>query len=118
MTPSELVESWKRVHSRWDDPRTPHFPQETHCIDIEVARRLALDLATATQRTQALWAALATVLDQIDYTASACSPTEMVGACLPTSVIRIAREALGKPAVPGPAGGSDVAGDQQHDQHD
>ena len=43
---------------------------------------------------QKLRAALATVLDQVDYTAGACALTEMVGACLPVEVIKMAREAL------------------------
>ena len=38
--------------------------------------------------------ALRLVLDQVDYTAGACSVTEMVGACLPVKVIEIARAAL------------------------
>lgn len=37
---------------------------------------------------------LGVVLDQVDYTAGACGPTEMVGACLPVEVIKHAREAL------------------------
>lgn len=38
--------------------------------------------------------ALQVVLDQVDYTAGNCGPTEMVAACLPKEVIRLAREAL------------------------
>jgi len=38
-----------------------------------------------------LWAALLTVLDAVDYTTGACSPTEAVGAVLPGEVIRMAR---------------------------
>lgn len=38
--------------------------------------------------------ALLLVLDQVDYTKHACSPTEMVGACLPTEVIDRARQAI------------------------
>jgi hypothetical protein len=38
--------------------------------------------------------ALLLVLDQVDYTAGACSLTEMVGAVLPKEVIQKAREAL------------------------
>lgn len=34
------------------------------------------------------------ILDQVDYTAGACSPTEMVGAVLDKSVIAICRKAL------------------------
>ena len=37
---------------------------------------------------------LATILDQVDYTAGSCGPTEMVGACLPVEVIKQARQAL------------------------
>jgi hypothetical protein len=38
--------------------------------------------------------ALATVLDQVDYTQGACSPTEMVAAVLPQPVLEFARAAL------------------------
>lgn len=37
---------------------------------------------------------LGVVLDQVDYTRGACSPTEMVGACLDQSVIASARKTL------------------------
>lgn len=40
-----------------------------------------------------LASALRLVLDQVDYTAGACSVTEMVGACLPASVLAIAHAA-------------------------
>jgi hypothetical protein len=42
----------------------------------------------------ALRVALRLVLDQVDYTNGACGATNMVGACLPTKVIDIARAAL------------------------
>jgi hypothetical protein len=38
--------------------------------------------------------ALLTVLDQVDYTAGACRPNEMVGAVLPKEVITLARKAI------------------------
>jgi hypothetical protein len=38
--------------------------------------------------------ALQVVLDQIDYTQGACTPTEMVGACLPREVLEMAHEVL------------------------
>ena len=38
--------------------------------------------------------ALATVLDQVDYTAGNCRPNEMVGAVLPKEVIVLARQAI------------------------
>lgn len=38
--------------------------------------------------------ALRVILDQVDYTKDACSPTEMVGAVLSTEVIQICRDAL------------------------
>ncbi len=38
--------------------------------------------------------ALQTVLDQVDYTNRACSPTEMIGAILPREVILLAKEAI------------------------
>ena len=41
---------------------------------------------------------LAVVLDQVDYTAGACSVTEMVGACLDSSIIVKARATLAKAA--------------------
>lgn len=41
--------------------------------------------------------ALQTVLDQVDYTSGACTPTEMVAAVLPVEVIKLAREALSAP---------------------
>lgn len=34
------------------------------------------------------------LLDHVDYTTGACKQTEMVGACLPSLVIGMAREAL------------------------
>jgi len=46
--------------------------------------------------------ALRVLLDQVDYTAKACRPNEMVGAVLSREVIAMCREALathGKPAV-------------------
>lgn len=45
-------------------------------------------------KEEQLRAALLTVLDQVDYTKGACSLTEMVGACLPVEVIKLARAAL------------------------
>lgn len=51
------------------------------------------DAAPATL-DEPLRAALLLVLDQVDYTNGACSATNMVGACLPTKVIDIARAAL------------------------
>jgi hypothetical protein len=41
--------------------------------------------------------ALLTVLNQVDYTVGACSPTEMVAAVLPTEIIALARAALKEP---------------------
>lgn len=38
--------------------------------------------------------ALQTVLDQVDYTTGACGPAHMVGACLDSKVIELARKAL------------------------
>ena len=46
-------------------------------------------------REQKLETALLVLLDQVDYTAGNCSPTEMVAAVLSTDVIAIARDALG-----------------------
>lgn len=43
--------------------------------------------------------ALLTVLDQVDYTARACSPTDMVAAVLPVEIIALARRALHENAV-------------------
>lgn len=48
-------------------------------------------------REQKLEAALLTILDNVDYTNSACGFTEMVGAVLPKVVIENAREALAAP---------------------
>lgn len=45
-------------------------------------------------REQNLRNALLVVLDHVDYTASACTPTEMVGAVLPREVIALARKVL------------------------
>lgn len=47
-----------------------------------------------TTRTATVREALLVLLDSVDYTSGACGPTEMVGAVLPGSVIRLAREAL------------------------
>lgn len=44
--------------------------------------------------------ALRVLLDQVDYTKGACTPTEMVGAVLPREVITLCREALAKHAAP------------------
>lgn len=41
-----------------------------------------------------LRAALGTVLDQVDYTAGACRPIEMVAAVLPVDVINMAKGVL------------------------
>lgn len=40
--------------------------------------------------------ALLLVLDQVDYTQGACSPTEMVSAALSTDVIRTCRETIAR----------------------
>jgi hypothetical protein len=45
-------------------------------------------------------AALALLLDQVDYTAGACRLTEMVGAVLPTEVIALCRRSLAAAAQP------------------
>lgn len=44
--------------------------------------------------TLSLRDALLTVLDQVDYMAGNCSPTEMVAAVLPKEIIVLARRAL------------------------
>jgi hypothetical protein len=41
-----------------------------------------------------LAAALAVLLDQVDYTNNACRPNEMVGAVLPIEVIELCRSRL------------------------
>lgn len=38
--------------------------------------------------------ALLLLLDQVDFTAGACSVTDMVGACIPAGVIEKCREAI------------------------
>ena len=38
--------------------------------------------------------ALQLLLDQVDFTAGACSPTDMVGACIPNGVIEKCRQAI------------------------
>lgn len=38
--------------------------------------------------------ALLLLLDQVDFTAGACSPTEMVGACIPKVVLDKCRAAI------------------------
>jgi hypothetical protein len=53
-----------------------------------------IELIAAARRCAELEDALLTVLDQVDYTAGACGLTEMVGACLPMEVIKLARAAL------------------------
>ncbi len=42
---------------------------------------------------------LAVVLDFVDYTAGNCRPNEMVGAVLPQTIIKQAREVLASPPV-------------------
>jgi len=54
------------------------------------------DIGEAIEQIQKLRLMLLTVLDQVDYTAQACAPTEMVGACLPREVIDQARDILEK----------------------
>jgi hypothetical protein len=49
--------------------------------------------------------ALRVLLDQVDYTAGACAPTEMVGAVLPRDVIALCRNALANHAKPATTGG-------------
>ena len=44
--------------------------------------------------SQALHIALNVILDNIDYTTNACSPTELVGAVLPPDAITRARESI------------------------
>jgi hypothetical protein len=43
---------------------------------------------------QKLRQALLLILDQIDYSRHACSPTDMVGACLDVKVLDIVHKAL------------------------
>ena len=38
--------------------------------------------------------ALCLLLDQVDFTTGACSPTDMVGACIPPEVFKKCREAI------------------------
>lgn len=45
-------------------------------------------------RVEWLKSVILTILDQVDYTAGACSSTEMVGAVLPKQVIKLARKSL------------------------
>lgn len=52
------------------------------------------DIGDAMERIGKLRVALQLVLDQVDYTAKACTPTEMIGACLDAKVLDIAHEAL------------------------
>src|ERR1051325_2877127 len=59
---------------------------------------MAVDVSVLTARE-----ALLTVLDQVDYTRGACSPTEMVGAVLPRQVIELARNAAALAAPPASA---------------
>lgn len=44
--------------------------------------------------SERLRAALQTLLDQVDYTAGACAPTEMVGAVLPIEIIQMTKGVL------------------------
>lgn len=46
------------------------------------------------EKIMALRAALQVILDQVDYTAGACRPVEMVGACLPTNIIDKTKKTL------------------------
>lgn len=52
------------------------------------------ELKVARLQRDKMWETLLLVLDQVDYTRGACSLTEMVGACLPSSVITLARAAI------------------------
>jgi hypothetical protein len=49
---------------------------------------------TDREKIEKLSIALQIVLDQVDYTARNCSPTDMVAAVLDISVIKIAKQAL------------------------
>lgn len=51
-------------------------------------------MATRMDKLEAVVPVLQVLLDQVDYTAGACSLTEMVGAVLPKQVIENARNAL------------------------
>jgi hypothetical protein len=52
------------------------------------------DIGEAMELMNKLRMALQLVLDQVDYTAKACKPNEMVGACLSTEVLDNAHQAL------------------------
>jgi hypothetical protein len=56
--------------------------------------KIPTDIGEAAELMNKLRVALQLVLDQVDYTAKACTPTEMVGACLSTRVLDIAHQAL------------------------
>jgi hypothetical protein len=53
-----------------------------------------VDIGEAVELMSELRVALQLVLDQVDYTAHACKPTEMVGACLDVRVLDIAHQAI------------------------
>lgn len=54
-------------------------------------------MTTDTKPALSVRAALQTLLDQVDFTAHACSPTSVVAAVLPTQVIDNARASLAAP---------------------
>lgn len=53
-TETPRTDASKRVHSRYHDPRTPHFPRETYCVDYDDAVRLERDLTAARARVAEL----------------------------------------------------------------
>ena len=65
--------------------------------EIDVTGTPMAKLAFAQIEVTELRASLGVLLDQVDYTAGACSLTSMVGAALPKEVIDKARAALSSP---------------------
>ena len=53
--------------------------------------------------------ALSIFLDQVDYTANNCSPTDMVAAVLSVPVIKLCRIAIDEESVPSASNNSDYA---------
>lgn len=75
----------------WENRTEGPYRMCDSCADHNIKNRGAVEIV---DKIKILRQWLGVVLDQVDYTSGACSPTEMVGACLDTDVIRSARKAL------------------------
>ena len=80
--------------SEWNEAVGQGWIRCKNCSDIPEPHEIARRLSSLTEKVERLRQWLAVTLDCADYTAGNCRVNEMVGAVLPTDVIKQARAAL------------------------